>query len=213
MQESLDLLLGGGYSRVTYHSFAGEGHGDCEDSHKRIDEFLRASVPKLASRETTAAMAAAANVPAQHKTVMKVGGRRAPPQQLGPQLPPPPPPAEEHGPQLLPLPPLPPPQQHGPQLPPLPPLPPPQQHGPQLPPPPPEHAVSDVDGVLRVVVSLPNVEGMSALDLSLSSDGLALIVSNGSLSALRLSWPRVVDVESAAAKFSKKTRVLTVQVR
>ena len=182
---------------MTYHSFAGEGHGDCEDSHKRIDEFLRASVPKLASRETTAAMAAAANVPAQHKTVMKVGGRRAPPQQLGPQLPPPPPPAEEHGPQLLPLPPLPPPQ----------------QHGPQLPPPPPEHAVSDVDGVLRVVVSLPNVEGMSALDLSLSSDGLALIVSNGSLSALRLSWPRVVDVESAAAKFSKKTRVLTVQVR
>ena len=70
----------------------------------------------------------------------------------------------------------------------------------------------DEDGGLKIVVRLPNVDGMSALDLCLGLDGLDLNVNDGSAGPLHIAWPRKVSEDEAKAKFSRKTGELRVSV-
>lgn len=178
MQESIDLLLASGHKRVTYHAFFGEHNAaDCAEAHGHIIDFLQTHVARVEAAPIGPA-APIPNAPAQHKTVIKMGGRRA-----AAPLPPEPPATGS--------------SVHGP-----------SPRGP----PPPAYSLTEGDDALRIVVTLPGVDGMGALDLCLGADGLELTVSNGSSGPLSLAWPRSVDADGACAKFSRKAAELRVTV-
>ena len=233
-QESIELLLSGGHSNVTHHEFSGEGHGDCPEAHRQIRAFLQRHLPRVHdSGEDHEAggtrKAAIFNAPAQSKSVIKMGGRRAAARSGAPSNPALSSPTTSEaadaptitpplqaaggmgapaafGPQLLaatgeaPI---------GPQR---------RALGPEPQSPlPPEYSMTDVDGALRLVVALPpTVEGMAGLDLQLSDEGgMELSATDGSIGVLRVNWPSAavgVNTELARAKFSKKTRELRVVV-
>lgn len=68
------------------------------------------------------------------------------------------------------------------------------------------------DAHLRVVWTLPHVDGMSDLDLSISSEELSLLVKREARPMV-VYLPRPIDADSARAKFSKKMHTLTVTMR
>ena len=72
--------------------------------------------------------------------------------------------------------------------------------------------VSMHEGEVKVVVPLPQVASMDALDLSMSSSEMRLDVA-GQLETLLVPFPDAVDEDTARAKFSKKTRELTVALK
>jgi hypothetical protein len=72
--------------------------------------------------------------------------------------------------------------------------------------------VSMHEGEVKVVVPLPQVASMDGLDLSMSSSEMRLDVA-GQLETLLIPFPDAVDADTARAKFSKKTRELTVALK
>ena len=73
---------------------------------------------------------------------------------------------------------------------------------------------------LSVIVALPTIESMAALDLGLDADGICL-QPEGWASPIEMRWVAAVaavgrtdavDVEGATAKFSKKSHELKVRV-
>ena len=215
LQESVELLLSGGHSNVTYHTFNGQGHSDCTEAHRQIQAFLKKHLPRIevsrgeeSGGASGAHQAAVSNAPAQSKSVIKMGARRAvkgddtstpvmSEDMGGPTV---------FGPEFMAAVPS---TTIGPQPRPLVPEPP-------LPPAPPEFSMTDVDGALRLVVALPSaVEGMAGLDLNLDDSGMELAAADGTIGVLRVSWPPTVagvDTDRVTAKFSKKTRELRVVV-
>lgn len=234
LQESVDLLLGGGHTDVTYHNLRGEGHGDCAEAHRRIEAFLTRHVPdgaRIAEDQRACSdggSAAQVNLPAQSKTVIKMGRRRGPSVAAQKTEDATAPPHEEEAsaqppPQMMVGPSLPPTQaedetpldQLGPQLPPamrmqttqMPILSDPEQDSLQAS----AEAhhkqsatafhIGESDGAVRVTVPLPpTVTGMAALDLSLDVEGMELAwpQEDGSSGFLRVAWPRG-DVDVDAA--------------
>ena len=238
-QESIDLLLNGGHRPVTYHSFSGEGHGDCAAARRQILDFLRHHVPPVnvspaAASTSETEQPVAANVPARSKTVIKMGGRRGATRDASSTRPPitelqalpeecpgapelPELKSAQVGPQL-------PTQEVGPHLAH-------EEMGPHLPtqskqplrqdlPSDAAFSITDGEGAIRVTVPLPSsVDGMSALDLSLVMEGMQLAWPTSdeqrrtSLSRLRLAWPRSdLNVDAASAKWSKKRHELKIVV-
>ena len=78
--------------------------------------------------------------------------------------------------------------------------------------PPPDYVIGEADyGLgLLIIVSLPGLDGMAALDLSMNEDQLCL--STHGRHKLILRWPKAVDTRQATARFNKKSSELRLSL-
>ena len=78
----------------------------------------------------------------------------------------------------------------------------------------PEHLMETYEDSFKLRVTLPGVESVADVDLSVSDlfVGLKTTRANGRLYSLDLQWPEPVQSSSASARFSKKKSVLSVRV-
>jgi len=190
LRESAQLLRKNGATAVVEHSIAGLGHSSSAEEAELLKDFLQRVLPTLAVEAEAEAPAEPPAPAAQSKSVIKMGGRRSQ-LEASPPCPPPPKPC------VQPIAAMPTSAEKRPAD---------VLGG--------DAEVSEGEGAWTVVVRnlTDAAQGMSDLDLSLSSDQLSLEV-RGRSAPIVVAFPSAVDVETASAKFSKKRHELTVTLR